>query len=119
MDTNLIIKKLLEKNNGFNHKKSKTETNSKSSTLTKIIYTYFLYQTVFKTVLFKPRISSSQANITNGVECVCETSFQGYSCRSTVQFSELDPCYYENTEQCVDKIDVKLIMERVFVSVLA
>ena len=43
---------------------------------------------------------------TNGFECVCKTSFQGDLCQNTVQFCQSDPCYPENTEQCVDKIDV-------------
>ena len=106
MDTNLIIQKLLEEHNRFTHNKSKTEINSKSSILTKIIYSYFLYQKVLKTVLFKPRISSSQANITNEFECVWESSFQGYSCQNTLQYSKSDPCYYESTEEWVNKIDV-------------
>ena len=43
---------------------------------------------------------------TNGFECVCKTSFQGDLCQNTVQFCQSDPCYPENTEQCVDKIDI-------------
>lgn len=44
-------------------RKPKAKKSSKSTTLaTKIIFTYFLYQTLLKTVLFKPRISSFHVN---------------------------------------------------------